>query len=120
MINSRDSANDWYPKKKEIIEVPYKIGEVVELKNNPSLLARINQYRITVENYSQIINVGLSFNIYGKQSDVDLEITSEELKEKWKKTDKMILKKLDSETYQISEMSEDYKNIKKSLKKRQR
>ena len=50
MINSRDTYTDFNPSRKEIIEVPYGIVTIIELKDNPDVLARICQYRITVEN----------------------------------------------------------------------
>ena len=45
MINSRDSANTWNPNKKEQIEVPFSVGTIVELKENPSVLAEIIGHR---------------------------------------------------------------------------
>jgi len=96
MINSRDSYTDFNPNKKELIEVPYRIGTVVELIDNPSVLARICEYRITIENLKQVINVGLSCNIYDEETNIDYEITVEELIEQWKKTDKIIFRKIDS------------------------
>ena len=99
MINSRDSYTDFNPNKKESIEVPYGIGTIVELKNNPDVLARIIQYRITIEHLRQVINVGLNTNIYENEDKIDCEITAEELEEKWKKPDRIIVGKLDPENF---------------------
>ena len=97
MINSRDSYTDLSPNRKESIEVPYRIGTIVELKDNPDVLARINQYRITVEDYRQVINVGLNTDIYENEDENLREITVEELEENWKKADRIIVSKIDSD-----------------------
>ena len=60
MFNSRDSYTDYNPNKKEMIEVPYMIGTIVELKDNSDVLAKICQYRITIKNSHKIIYVGLA------------------------------------------------------------
>lgn len=103
MINSRDSHTDFNPGQKEFIEVPYRIGTIIELKNNPDILAKICQYRITVKDYRKVINVGLNTNIYGNElidkDEIDCEITSEELLEKWKKTDRIIVGKLNPDSF---------------------
>ena len=114
MINSRDSYTDYNPNEKESIEVPYGIGTIIELKENPNVLARICQYRITVENLKKVIYVGLNTNIYEKESEIDCEIISEELEEKWRKTDKIIIGKLDPESFiRIPGFSEHFENKKK-------
>jgi len=92
MINSRDSYSEFNPNKKESIEVPYAIGTIVELKENPNVLAKICQYRI---DYRRIINVGLSLDIYSKNTETNYEITNEDLEKNWKKTDRIIFGKLD-------------------------
>ena len=99
MINNRDSYTDFNQNKKEIIEVPYRIGTIVELKKDENILAVICQYRITVEGYKQVVNVGLSSNIREKNPKMECEITVEELIEKWKKTDKIIIGKLNPDDY---------------------
>lgn len=95
MINSRDSYTDYNPNKKENIEVPYMIGAVVELKDNSDVLAKICQYRIIIKNSHKIIYVGLATKYYERDVEPDYEITSEELMERWKKTDKMLIGKID-------------------------
>ena len=98
MINSRDSANTWNPNKKEQIEVPFSVGTVVELKEDPNVLAEILEYRITKKE----IKVGLSYAFEGRYTPyhsrvnkrfisihfsnmIDTEIDIEELEEKWQK-----------------------------------
>ena len=95
MFNSRDSYTDYNPNKKEMIEVPYMIGTIVELKDNSDVLAKICQYRITIKNSHKIIYVGLATKQYERDVELYYEITSEELLEKWKKTDKMLIGKID-------------------------
>ncbi len=114
MINSRDSYTNFNPNKKKSIDVPYEIGTIVELKDNPDVLARIIQYRITVEHLRQVINVGLNTNIYENEDKIDCEITVEELEEKWKKPDRIIVGKLDPETFlRIPGFSEHFEREKK-------
>ena len=76
MINSRDSYTDFNPNKKESIEVPYGIGTIVELRDNPDVLAKICQYRIIVEQFRLEIYVGLNTSIYEKESEI-LKIAKE-------------------------------------------
>ena len=99
MINSRDTYTDFNSSRKESIEVPYGIGTIIELKDNPDVLARICQYRITVESLKVVIYVGLNTNIYEEKQKIDCEITTEELEEKWRKTDKIIIRKLNPERF---------------------
>lgn len=114
MINSRDSYTDFNPNRKESIEVPYRIGTIIELKNNPDVLAKICQYRITVEHLRLVIYVGLNTSIYEKEWEIDCEITAEELEEKWKKPDKIIIGRLDLDNFiRIPGFSEHFKNEKK-------
>lgn len=114
MINSRDSYADYNPNEKESIEVPYGIGTIIELKENPDVLAIICQYRITVEHLKKVIYVGLNTNIYEKESDIDCEIISEELEENWRKTDRIIIRKLNPENFlQIPGFSEHFEKEKK-------
>ena len=95
MINSRDSYTNYNPNRKELIEVPYRIGTIVELKDNSEMLARICQYRIIIKNSHKIIYVGLATKYYERDVEPDYEITSEELMERWKKTDKMLIGKIE-------------------------
>lgn len=116
MINSRDSYIEYNPNKKETIEVPYHIGTILELKENPLVLARICQYRIGLD---QELKVGLNQSIdllYDDNSNeisqspfkipqrfvavdfsdsLDIEITTQELQEKWQKTQKIVIGKID-------------------------
>ena len=118
MINSRDSYIEYNPNKKETIEVPYHIGTILELKENPLVLARICQYRIGLD---QELKVGLNQSLDLLYDDkslfknplkfiavdfsnlIDIEITTQELQEKWQKTQKIVTGKIDyddhKETY---------------------
>ncbi len=121
MINSRDSYVEYNPNKKESIDVPFSIGTVVELKEDPTVLAKICQYRITNEGIGQVIRVGLSYALNRIDNEqtrenlnlafrmpqkfivveftnlLDVEITTQELKKQWKKTDKIIIGKINSD-----------------------
>ncbi len=97
MINNRDSSVNINPNEKYLVEFPYKIGTIVELKINSDILATICQYRILVKDYKTIINVGLSSDIHNLNPEVEYEITDEELKEQWKKTDKIIIGRINCE-----------------------
>ena len=116
MINSRDSYIEYNPHKNETIVVPYHVGTILELKENPSVLARICQYRIGLD---QELKVGLNQSIdllYDDNSNeisqspfkipqrfvavdfsdsLDIEITTQELQEKWQKTQKIVIGKID-------------------------
>ena len=117
MINSRDSYTDMNPNKIESYEVPFRIGTAVELKDNPDVLAIINQYRIIVVDYNRVIYVGLSNDVNQREGKVDFEITTEELLEKWKKTDRLIVGQIDGETYRIPELEKIFeKEAKEFLK----
>lgn len=117
MINSRDSYSEYNPNKKESIDVPFCIGTIIELKEDPAVLAKIFQYRITNEG----ISVGLSYalnKIVNEQTSensnlafrmsqkfiaveftdlLDAEITTQELDEQWQKTNKVIIGKINSD-----------------------
>ena len=117
MINSRDSYSEYNPNKKESIDVPFCIGTIIELKEDPAVLAKIFQYRITNEG----ISVGLSYalnkidneqtsensNLAFRMSQkfiaveftdlLDAEITTQELDEQWQKTNKVIIGKINSD-----------------------
>lgn len=117
MINSRDSYSEYNPNKKESIDVPFCIGTIIELKEDPAVLAKIFQYRITNEG----ISVGLSYalnkidneqtsensNLAFRMSQkfiaveftdlLDGEITTQELDEQWQKTNKVIIGKINSD-----------------------
>jgi len=120
MINSRDSYSEYNPNKKESIDVPFRIGTIIEFKEDPAVLAKICQYRITNESISQVIRVGLSYalnKIDNEQTSensnlafrmpqkfiaveftdlLDAEITIQELEEQWQKTNKVIIGKINS------------------------
>ncbi len=117
MINSRDSYNEYNPNMKNSIEVPFSIGAIIELKEDPAVLAKICQYRIT----NEAIRVGLSYalnkidneqtsensNLAFRMSQkfiaveftdlLDAEITTQELDEQWQKTNKVIIDKINSD-----------------------
>ena len=117
MINSRDSYTEYNPNSKNFVEIPYGIGEVLELKSDPDVLARICQYRITVQDYTQVINVGLTRDINDKERKVEFEITADELANNWKKTERMIVGKLDSNEFvHIPGFSEHFNQMKLGLK----
>lgn len=99
MINSRDTYTDFNPSRKESIEVPYGIATIIELKDNPDILARICQYRIIVENLKRVIYVGLNTNVSEEKQKIDYEITTEELEEKWKKSNRIIIGTLDPKSF---------------------
>ena len=135
MINSRDSYTDFNSNKKEFIQVPYCVGTIIELKDNPNVLAKICQYSI---GSNQKISIGLSKTlnilennnfvekthsiftipqkfIFADFSDsLDFEITTQELEEKWRKTDRIIIGKLDLNKYNgIIGLPKYYKKCKK-------
>lgn len=114
MINSRDTYTDFNPNRKESIEVLYGIGTIIELKDNPDVLAKICQYRITVEHLRLIIYVGLNTSIYEKESEIDCEISAEELEEKWRKPERIIIGRLNPDNFiRIPGFSEHFENEKK-------
>ena len=114
MINSRDSYTDFNPNKKENIEVPYGIGTIIELKDNPEVLAKICQYRVTVEKFRLIVYVGLNTSICEEESEIDCEITAEELEEKWRKPNRIIIGRLNPDNFiRIPGFSEHFENEKK-------
>ena len=87
------------------------------MKDNPDVLAIINQYRIIVVDYNRVIYVGLNSDVNQREGKVDFEITTEELEEKWKKTDKLIVGQIDGETYRIPELEKNFeKDYKEFLK----
>ena len=114
MFNSRDSYTDLSISQKEFIELPYRIGTIIELKDNSDVMARICQYRITNDNLNEIIYIGLNTNIYEQDFEIDCEITLEELETKWKKTDKIIVGKLNPDNYlKIPGLFENFEKRKK-------
>ncbi len=122
MINSRDSSNDYNPDNKELIEIPYSIGTILELKENPKILAKICHYRLFVENYKQKIYVGITTNIYEINNEIEKEISVEELLNKWKKPDRIVVAgKLDSENgINISGTNKDFKKLELNRKKKKK
>ena len=125
MINNRDSSNNWNLDHKEIVEIPYSIGTVVELKDNPSILASVHQYIINGEGIKAGLSYALEFDTYERNknnvfemprkftymnftNDVDCELTLEELKAKWEKTDLNIIGEIKStEKYEAAEYADD-------------
>ena len=116
MINSRDSYSEYNPNKKESIDVPFCIGTIIELKEDPAVLAKICQYKITnkgisvglsyalnkIDNEQTSENSNLAFRMPQKFIAVeftdllDAEITIQELEEQWQKTNKVIIGKINS------------------------
>ena len=116
MINSRDSYSEYNPNKKESIDVPFCIGTIIELKEDPAVLAKICQYKITnkgisvglsyalnkIDNEQTSENSNLAFRMSQKFIAVeftdllDAEITIQELEEQWQKTNKVIIGKINS------------------------
>ena len=116
MINSRDSYSEYNPNKKESIDVPFCIGTIIELKEDPAVLAKICQYKITnkgisvglsyalnkIDNEQTSENSNLAFRMSQKFIAVeftdllDAEITTQELDEQWQKTNKVIIGKINS------------------------
>ncbi len=108
MINSRDSYVEYNPNKMETIEVPYPIGTVLELKEKPSVLVRICQYRIELGQelkiglnqsldllYNEITKNQRKFVAVDFSNSIDFEVTIDELFEKWQKTNRMVVSKID-------------------------
>ena len=77
-----------------LMRVPFRIGAIVELKDNPTGVFIINQYRITKLRHSFTIYAGLSMDIYDEER-IDIEVSMNELVEKWKKTDLSNIENLD-------------------------
>ena len=73
------------------IEFPYRIGTIVELKQNPNILAEIKHYIVTTIDNKEIIIVSLSTKIHESDPDYEFEITTNELEASWRRTDKIIL-----------------------------
>ena len=133
MINSRDSYSEYNPNKKESIDVPFCIGTIIELKEDPAVLAKIFQYRITNEG----ISVGLSYalnKIDNEQTSknsksnfkipqqfaaaefsdlLDAEITAQELDEQWQKTEKMIIGKINIDEHSNQKQKTYARSIKR-------
>ena len=77
-----------------LMRVPFKIGTIVELKENPTGVFIINQYRITKLRHNFVISAGLSMDIYDEER-IDTEVSINELCEKWKETDLSNISNLD-------------------------
>ena len=77
-----------------LMRVPFRIGTIVELKENPTGVFIINQYRITKLRHSFTIYAGLSVDIYDEER-IDTEVSMNELCEKWKETDLANISNLD-------------------------
>ena len=77
-----------------LMRVPFRIGTIVELKENPTGVFVVNQYRINKLRHSVMVYAGLSTDIYDEER-IDLEVSINELVEKWKKTDLSNIENLD-------------------------
>ncbi len=137
MINSRDSYNEYNPNMKNSIEVPFSIGAIIELKEDPAVLAKICQYRIT----NEAIRVGLSYALNKIDNEpinensnlafrmprrfvavefsdlLDIEITTQELEEQWQKTNKIIIGKINSDKGQKT-LSRDESTFSRRINRR--
>ena len=70
-----------------IVNAPFTIGTIVELKENPDCVLKITQYRLSYNgDHKMVFNAGLAINIY-EDNKVDFEIPVEDLEKNWKKTD---------------------------------
>ncbi len=81
-----------------LMRVPFRIGTIVELKENPTGVFIINQYRITKLIHSFTIYAGLSMDIYDEER-IDTEVSINELCEKWKETDLANISNLDPKRF---------------------
>lgn len=116
MINNREAKVTF--NQTEIIDVPYSVGTIIEFKNNPNIMAKIIQYRITeqakvglsfaididnkedrLENQKLIFKMPQKFIIAEFTNMLDLEITLKELEANWKKTDKIVIGNIDFNEY---------------------
>ena len=92
------NSKDFYTYKDDfgniLMRVPFRIGTIVELKDNPTGVFIINQYRITKLRHSFTIYAGLSMDIYDEER-IDTEVSMNELCEKWKETDFANISNLD-------------------------
>ena len=83
MINSRDSFSDYNPNSVNLYEVPYRVGEIVENKNDSNLLAMVSEIRITRN--------GMFFVLGFDRGTYDFTnvkvLSEEELINEWKKPD---------------------------------
>ena len=83
MVNGRDAYLEKRLNEINNVSIPYALGTIVESKENPNSYAKIIQYRVSFENYIQVIHVGLTSNINDNKSTIEMEITSNELLDKW-------------------------------------
>lgn len=94
LLNSRDFDTYKDDFGNILMRVPFRIGTIVELKENPTGVFIINQYRITKLRHSFTIYAGLSMDIYDEER-IDTEVSMNELCEKWKETDLANISNLD-------------------------
>ena len=94
LLNSRDFDTYKDDFGNILMRVPFRIGTIVELKDNPTGVFIINQYRITKLRHSFTIYAGLSMDIYDEER-IDIEVNMNELCEKWKETDLANISNLD-------------------------
>lgn len=112
MINNRDSINDWSITQKETIELPYRIGTILELKESPAVLAAVYQYLINDEGIKVGLHYAIDMDEYERDEnnvfemprkfkyievlkDVACELTIEELQKKWRKSDVVRIGKIE-------------------------
>ena len=102
MFNSRDDSFNYDPNKKESVELPFSVGSIVELKEDPTILAEIEEYRVTLEGIKASIcfatatdkkdernkdpmSIPQHFAWAEFSGEIDSEISVEELEEKFQK-----------------------------------
>lgn len=94
LLNSKDYAEYKDDFGNVLMRVPFKIGTIVEAKENPTGVFVINQYRIAKTRHNFGIYAGLSMDIYDEER-IDCEVSINELSEKWKATDLTSIDNLD-------------------------
>ena len=83
MINEIDSFIDFDRKEKISVEIPYKIGTILESKKFSNVLIKVVRYRIFVYKNHYMIYVGVGYNIESEYEIVDKEIELGELEKNW-------------------------------------
>lgn len=85
--------------KKTFIEVPFSLGDVVELYDNPNVIAKVCQYRFFIENNNQVLTATLNVNTNENEENINYEITIGDLVKNWKKSEKLFPEPLDKENF---------------------
>ena len=95
MFNNRDDFYDFKNDEKENIGVPYRLHTILQRKYNPNILAKIVQYRVLISDYKEEIFVGLNYNVYNYDNKIEEEVSLEELKKFFRKTNRIIIMNID-------------------------